>query len=130
MKRIINLIYFLQILYDFEIRYPQSHSNLLDKWHLISEKIPIIFAKLKGYNTVIDTPEIYSSASKTLIKKLDSIHNTGIRICTGAFRTSPVTSLMVDANEYPLNYRRERQETIVASKVYIPSNSILSLIKC
>ena len=51
--------------------------------------------------------QIYSSACKTKLKELDVVHNMGIRICTGAFRTSPVESLYVDSNELPLDLRRE-----------------------
>ena len=51
--------------------------------------------------------QIYSSATKTKLKELDVVHNMGLRICTGAFRTSPVESLYVDSNELPLHLRRE-----------------------
>ena len=37
---------------------------------------------------------------------LDPIHNKGLRLCLGAFRTSPVDSLYVEANEPPLHIRR------------------------
>ena len=42
------------------------------------------------------------------IKQLDTVHNQGIRLCLGAFRTSPVQSLYVEANEPPLDMRRTR----------------------
>lgn len=48
----------------------------------------------------------YSSASATILKLLDRIHHTGIRLVTGAFRTSPTGSLCVEAAEPPLEYRR------------------------
>ena len=51
--------------------------------------------------------EIYSSACKTKLKELDVVHNQGLRICSGAFRTSPVESLYVDTNQLPLDLRRE-----------------------
>ena len=51
--------------------------------------------------------QIYSSACKTKLKEIDVLHNTGLRICTGAFRTSPVESLYVDSHELPLDLRRE-----------------------
>ena len=40
------------------------------------------------------------------IKRLDTVHNQGLRLCLGAFRTSPVQSLYVEANEPPLDMRR------------------------
>ena len=42
--------------------------------------------------------QIYNTASAGRHKKLDSINREGIRIYTGAFRTSPVESLHVEAN--------------------------------
>jgi len=51
---------------------------------------------------------VYGSARKSYIKMLDPIHNLGLRICLGAFRTSPVESLYVEANEESLYRRRER----------------------
>ena len=49
---------------------------------------------------------VYGSASITSLKKLDSIHNSGLRLALGAFCTSPVWSLYVEANEAPLQERR------------------------
>ena len=43
---------------------------------------------------------VYSSASKTLLKK--KIQNQALRICSGAFRSSPVVSLQVELGELSL----------------------------
>ena len=51
---------------------------------------------------------VYGSARPSYIKRLDTVHNQGLRLCLGAFRTSPVQSLYVDANEPPLDMRRTR----------------------
>ena len=51
--------------------------------------------------------QIYSSACKSKLKELDIIHNMGLRICSGAFRTSPIESIYVDCGERPLELRRE-----------------------
>ena len=40
------------------------------------------------------------------LEPLDAIHHQGLRLCLGAFRTSPVDSLYVKANEPPLDLRR------------------------
>ena len=45
---------------------------------------------------------VYGSASKTVLAKLDPVHNQGLRLCLGAFRSSPVESLYVEAHELPL----------------------------
>ena len=48
----------------------------------------------------------YSSARFSALRTLDSVHHAGIRLSTGAYRTSPVTSLCVDAAEPPLEIHR------------------------
>ena len=51
---------------------------------------------------------VYGSASKTALVKLDPVHNQGLRLSLGAFRSSPVESLYVEAHEPPLEIRREK----------------------
>ena len=51
--------------------------------------------------------QIYSSACTNKLKELDVVHNTGLRICSGAFKTSLVESLYIDNEELPLDLRRE-----------------------
>ena len=50
---------------------------------------------------------IYDSARKSYLQMLDPIHNQGLRLALGAFRTPPVASLYVGANEPSLYSRRE-----------------------
>ena len=52
--------------------------------------------------------QIYNSASTTAIKMLDSIHHYGIRLSTGAFRTSPIPSLYAESSEPSLYLRRDK----------------------
>ena len=49
---------------------------------------------------------IYGSAKSSYIKALNAIHHQRLRLCLFAFRTSPVDSLYVEANEPPLDLRR------------------------
>lgn len=49
---------------------------------------------------------IYQSANKTLLSTLNPVHNAAIRLCTGAFRSSPVLSLTAESGEPPLCFRR------------------------
>jgi ribonuclease HI len=51
---------------------------------------------------------VYGSARKTYLKKLDTIQNQALKICLGAFRTSPIVSLHVEAGELPIRLRREK----------------------
>ena len=48
--------------------------------------------------------EVYSSATANHLKILDAVHHEGIRLATGAFKSSPVQSLLVDAGEFPLDF--------------------------
>ena len=51
---------------------------------------------------------VYGSARKSYTDLLDPVHNQALRICLGAFRTSPAESLCVEAMEAPLAFRREK----------------------
>ena len=51
---------------------------------------------------------IYGSAPKSYITMLDPIQNEGLRLCLGAFKSSPKESLEVEANIPPLKLRREQ----------------------
>ena len=51
---------------------------------------------------------VYRSARKSYLKILDTIHNEGLRLVLGAFRTSPYNSLYVEANEPSLYNRRQK----------------------
>ena len=60
---------------------------------------------------------IYGSARASYIKTLDPIHNQGLRLCLGAFITSPMESLYVKANEESLYRRRGRLSLQYALKL-------------
>ena len=49
---------------------------------------------------------VYGSARKSYIGMLDTVHHQGIRLSLGAFRTSPVKSLYVEANEVIIQAQR------------------------
>ena len=51
--------------------------------------------------------QVYSSASETSLRMLDTIHHLGIRLSIGAFRTTPVESLYVESGEPSLSLRRD-----------------------
>ena len=50
----------------------------------------------------------YSSTSDKTLKKLDTILNSNMRIAIGAFRTSPIISILSESGMTPLNLRREK----------------------
>ena len=49
---------------------------------------------------------IYGTAKDGLFRSLDPVHNASLRLCTGAFSSSPVVSLSSDSGEIPLSERR------------------------
>ena len=53
--------------------------------------------------------QIYSSATAKSLKMVDAVHHQAIRICTGAFHSSPITSsLYAESGEPSLGYRRDK----------------------
>jgi len=52
--------------------------------------------------------QIYSSAKERRLNLLNSVHHSALRQCTGAFRSSPIVSLLVDAGEPSLQLRRTK----------------------
>ena len=51
---------------------------------------------------------IYGSARKSYLQMLDPIHNQGLRLALAAFRSSPVASPYVEADEPSLYSLREK----------------------
>ncbi len=49
---------------------------------------------------------VYSSTTKTLMQELDRVQAKALRICCGAFRTTPIPSLQIEVGEMPLDLRR------------------------
>ena len=49
---------------------------------------------------------VYGSTRASYLKSLDPIHHQGLRLCLGAFRTTPVYSLYAEAGEPSLTLRR------------------------
>ena len=51
---------------------------------------------------------INSATRKSYLEKLQTVHNQGLRLSLGTFRTSPMQSLYIEANELPLTLRWEK----------------------
>ncbi|XP_072400516.1 uncharacterized protein [Diabrotica undecimpunctata] len=72
---------------------------------------------------------LYMSACKSLLNSLNVVQNTSLRICLGAFRSSPSESIHVEAYEPPLTYRRQRLLLNYFAKVSAnPSNPAAKLV--
>ena len=80
-----------------------SHTNWgADRTVLLQLYLSLIRSKL-DYGSIV-----YGSARKSYLMELDTVHHQGLRLALGAFRTSPVESLYVEAEEPSLNLRREK----------------------
>ena len=58
---------------------------------------------------------VYSSATDARLRRLNSIQSEGLRLISGAFRSTPVVSLQVECNVAPLSLRR----SFLACKAYL-----------
>lgn len=67
---------------------------------------------------------IYNSSKFKTLKSLEPIHNQGIRLATGAFRTSPIDSIMCNTGELPLQLRRQSDTLKYITKIKDLSNHI------
>ena len=63
---------------------------------------------LQLYRSLIRSKLDYGSTRKSYLRMLDTVHHQGVRLALGAFRTSPVESLYVEAKEPSLYIRREK----------------------
>lgn len=50
---------------------------------------------------------IYGTASPSVLHSLDSVHHMGVRISSGAFRSSRICNLLCEAGVLPLSYHRQ-----------------------
>ncbi|GFV18645.1 RNase H domain-containing protein [Trichonephila clavipes] len=68
---------------------------------------------------------VYGSACNSTLKKLDPVHHMALRICSGAFRTSPVQSLYVNCHQLPLDLRRRKLSLAFYFKILsVPSHPL------
>lgn len=72
---------------------------------------------------------VYGSARPSYLKCLNTVHHQGLRLSLGAFRTSPVESLLVLAQEPPLCLRRIKLSLQYLSKLAAsPLNSAFEMV--
>lgn len=111
---------FLGVIYDKKLTF-KSHIDHLKKKCLSSMSILKLLSHkswgsdriclLRLYNALIRSQLdyacfVYASARKSTLRILNPIHHLGLRLCTGAFRTSPIQSLYAESNQWPLEKRR------------------------
>ena len=95
-----------------------SHTSWgADRFFLLHLYRSLVRSKL-DYGSIV-----YGSARKSYLQILDTVHHQGLRLALGAFRTSPVTSLYVEADEPSLTLRREKLSLQYATRLAAnPSN--------
>ena len=72
---------------------------------------------------------VYGSARPSYLKMLNTIHHQGLRLALGAFRTSPIESLYVEAGELPLEQRRIKLSLQYITKLKAtPSNPVYNCV--
>ena len=111
---------FLGLIFDTKLDWV-PHIEYLRTWCLRTMSILKVIASknprvdrdmlLRVYRALIRSKldygcQVYGTASKSVLAKLDTVHHQGLRICLGAFRTSPVLSLYAEAYEPCLSDRR------------------------
>ena len=122
---------FLGVIFDKNLSFIPHLKNLRTKCTKSLNLMKVVSHKdwggdaqtlLKLYRTLIRSKldygsVVYGSARKSYLQMLDPIQTLSLRLCLGAFRTSPVESLQVEANEPPLSIRRKRLAVQYAIKI-------------
>ncbi len=67
---------------------------------------------------------VYATGRETTLSKLNSVQNNALRLCSGAFRTSPVDSLQVEMNILSLKHRRTELTLKYYAKIASSKNNI------
>ncbi len=52
---------------------------------------------------------VYGSAAKSQLEKLEKIQSQALRVCCGAYPSSPISALQVEMGEMPVHLRRRKQ---------------------
>ena len=73
---------------------------------------------------------LYCTATEKVLGELDPGHNADLRLCTGAYRSSPVVSLYAESGEPPLKTRRTQLLLqYYARTQQLPSSAMASYIE-
>ncbi|GFV86058.1 putative RNA-directed DNA polymerase from transposon X-element [Trichonephila clavipes] len=81
--------------------------------------------KKQSYSRIDYGCVAYGSACNSTLQKLDPVHHMALRICSGAFRTSPVQSLYVYCHQLPLDLRRRKLSLAYYFKILsVPSHPL------
>ncbi|KAL1447573.1 hypothetical protein WDU94_009873 [Cyamophila willieti] len=90
---------------------------LNNRYHGLRRKVLIRLYKSYVRPIIDYGAPIYSSASDPQLARLEPIQNSALRIATGAFKSSRIENLLVDAGEPPLYLRRKYLRNNYVTKV-------------
>nr|XP_054599040.1 uncharacterized protein LOC129163898 [Nothobranchius furzeri]XP_054599041.1 uncharacterized protein LOC129163898 [Nothobranchius furzeri]XP_054599042.1 uncharacterized protein LOC129163898 [Nothobranchius furzeri] len=109
----------LGVIFDERLIWKENISNLVERcknvinimrclrgndWGASTKALKQVYIAM--VRSVIDYGSIvYSSTSKTLLKKIEVIQSQALRICCGAMKTTPIVSSQVEMGEMPLTLR-------------------------
>ena len=128
---VVNEFKFLGLIFDKKLTFKQHISYLRDRCLKALNLLRVIAHKdwgadcatlLKLYRSHVRSKldygcVVYGSARQTVLESLDRVQNAALRTCLGAFKTSPVSSLHVEAGELPLELRRQQLSIQYISKL-------------
>ena len=111
---------FLGLFFDKKLSFTPHIKYMKDKCREALQLLRVISSKdwggdrttlLRIYRSHIRSKQdygciVYGSARRSYLAVLDPIANQGLRLCSGAFRTSPIESLQVETGEPSLETRR------------------------
>lgn len=74
------------------------------EWGASSQALKYMYSAM--IRSVIDYGNIvYSSASKTLMKRIEIIQSQALRVCCGAIKTTPIVAIQVEMGDMPIHLR-------------------------
>lgn len=132
----VNSVKFLGLVFDRTLTWIEHINTLVDKCRKFLNVIKMLAHSKWGadpecliriYNAIVLSRldygcAVYSSARKSLLRKLDIIHHAGIRYCIGAFPTSPIKKLYEESGIPSLTDRRHRLMISYISNILSQTN--------
>src|SRR6218665_2045895 len=86
------------------------------KWGASKRSLLTIYRTLNRSRLDYECQILYT-ASKRLLKQLDTIQHTCLRICCGAMKSTPIHALQQECGEMPLSLRRHKLQLQYAVKL-------------
>ncbi|KAL4141753.1 hypothetical protein QTP88_004330 [Uroleucon formosanum] len=113
----VNNIKILGLIFDSKLTWKPhiTESNILINLHR-----SLVWSKL-DYGSIC-----YTNANPNILKTIDIIYNSSLRVATGVFRSSPIPSILSISGEPPLHIRRIKLAlNYIARILSSPENSTL-----